>query len=69
MKRISMSEKPEAIVYKSEAQVAHEMALQILFTIEKKSWSDVTRKQFLNAHSDAVTALRGAPNGAGFFDI
>jgi len=44
---------------KSVAEVAHQMAIQILQSVEKKSWDQISRKDYLNAHADAVDALRG----------
>jgi hypothetical protein len=55
-----MAEKVEVeVLGKSTAEVAHQMAVQILVTVEGKSWEQVTRKDYLNAHADAVDALRG----------
>lgn len=45
---------------KSEAEVAHEMAMHLLMNVQSnKSLKDVTRAEYLNAHVDAVMALRG----------
>ncbi len=45
---------------KSEAEIAHQMAIQILVTVENKSLSKITRSEYLNAHVDSVYALRGS---------
>lgn len=56
-----MSEQIEVkVTGKSDAEVAHEMALQILLTVENKSLGRITRAEYLNAHVDAVYALRGS---------
>lgn len=45
---------------KSEAEIAHAMAREILLVIEGKSLKNITRAEYLNAHVDAVYALRGS---------
>jgi hypothetical protein len=42
---------------KSKYEVAHQMASQILFSIEKKKWDNVTRTEYLRAHYDAMRVL------------
>jgi len=50
---------------KSEAEVAHEMAIEILLNVEGKSFKAIARAEYLNAHVDAVHALRGSrPTGS-----
>jgi hypothetical protein len=44
---------------KSPAEIAHNMAREILIAVENKSLKNVTRAEYLNAHADAVDALRG----------
>jgi hypothetical protein len=45
---------------KSKEEVAHQMAIQILVTVENKKLSGMSRKEYLDAHTDAVHALRGS---------
>ena len=46
---------------KSEAEVAHQMAMHLLMNVQgSKSLKDITRDEYLNAHVDAVYALRGS---------
>lgn len=45
---------------KSEAEIIHQMAIQILVTVENKSLSKITRAEYLNAHVDAYFAIRGS---------
>lgn len=42
---------------KSKYEVAHQMAVQILTAIEKKKWEQVSRQEYLEAHSQAVAGL------------
>ena len=42
---------------KSKYEVAHQMATEILFSIEGKNWSNITRKDYLKAHYDALRVL------------
>jgi hypothetical protein len=44
---------------KSMAEVAHTMAHHILVAIERKNWTEISRKDYLNAHAQSVEALRG----------
>ncbi len=46
---------------KSEPEVAHQMAMHILISLQgSKSLKDITRSEYLNAHVDAIYALRGS---------
>lgn len=47
------------VLGKSSAEVAHQMAIQILITVEGKKWEQITRKEYLNTHAQAVDALKG----------
>lgn len=44
---------------KSIYEVAHEMATQVLFSVESKKWGAITRQEYLRAHYDALRVLRG----------
>ena len=56
-----MADKIEVeVTGKSPAEVAHQMAIQILINVETKKLSQISRKDYLNAHVDAVLALRGS---------
>jgi hypothetical protein len=44
---------------KSDAEIAHQMAHEILFSLEKKKWETITRAEYLMAHAEAILALRG----------
>jgi len=49
---------------KSEPEVAHQMAMHLLVSVQgAKSLKDVTRSEYLNAHVDAIYALRGSRPG------
>lgn len=48
---------------KSAAQVAHEMAIQLLVSVENKTLKGLPRKEYLQAHADCVLALRGSRPG------
>jgi hypothetical protein len=55
-----MADKLEVeVTGKSKAEVAHQMAIQILFSVESKKWGQFSRTEYLNAHADAVDALQG----------
>jgi hypothetical protein len=54
-----MSDQPVVISGQSEAQVAHEMAREILVSLEGKSWSHITRIEYLKAHYECLMVLRG----------
>lgn len=49
----------EKIANKGEAQVAHEMALQIIFKILGKTLEQVDQKTYLQIHYECVRVLRG----------
>jgi hypothetical protein len=44
---------------KSKYEVAHEMAIQILVSVEGKNWSTIKREDYLKAHYDALVVLDG----------
>jgi len=44
---------------RSPAEIAHTMAIQIIQIVEQKKLHEISRKDYLNAHADAVAALRG----------
>jgi len=48
---------------KSKYEIAHEMAIQILLNVEKKSWGDFNRIDYLQAHRDALRILDGGYPG------
>jgi len=45
---------------KSPAEVAHQMAMHLLINIGGKKLSEISKKDYLNAHVDAVYALQGS---------
>jgi len=47
------------VTAKSQAEVAHQLVNFIFQSLEKKKWEQVSRKEYLNAHAEAVDALRG----------
>jgi hypothetical protein len=44
---------------KSIHEVAHEMAVEILTTVENRRWGSFNRKEYLQAHYDALMTLHG----------
>jgi hypothetical protein len=44
---------------RSKYEVAHQMAINILEVIGKKKLNEVSRKDYLNAVSEAIDALAG----------
>ena len=44
---------------KSKYEVAHEMAMQILLTVESRKWGSFNRADYLKAHYDALMVLEG----------
>ena len=44
---------------KSKYEVAHTIAHNIITIVEKKKLSETSRKEYLNAVSEAIDALRG----------
>jgi len=45
---------------KSKEEIAHQMAMHLLINIGGKKLSEISRKDYLNAHVDAVLALSGS---------
>ncbi len=43
----------------SPEHVAKELADQIIISIERKSWSQITRKEYLDTYAECLTAVRG----------
>ncbi|SRR5260221_13304835 len=59
--RFAMAETIDVqVTGKSEAEIAHNMAREILISVESKSLKQITRSEYLNTHVDAILALRGS---------
>ncbi|MCS3895815.1 hypothetical protein M2171_004948 [Bradyrhizobium japonicum USDA 38] len=54
-----MADQDVQVTGKSRYEVAHEIAIQILFNCEKKRWENISRKDLLHAVADAYDALGG----------
>ncbi|MET4319297.1 hypothetical protein [Bradyrhizobium sp. RT5a] len=54
-----MADAEVQVTGKSRYEVAHELAIQILFSCEKKNWSQISKKDLLHAVADAYDALGG----------
>ena len=44
---------------KSQAEVAHQMAVELLTRLEAKTLTEISRKDYLKAHYDCVRVLAG----------
>jgi hypothetical protein len=54
-----MAEQQVVISGKSHAEVAHQMALELLTKLEGKTLTEISRKDYLKAHYDCVMVLAG----------